>query len=155
MPWWRRVIWCHYLLFWISWRKPCWQNLTDPRASSLMGKYEIHVTRGKSLLESWGTTFLPDLQLPLIFVWIISNFLCMCSNSMASAHVVLKYINQTKIKGGFQSGKKVVPHDSKSGDLPLILCRFKFIVKLSKLPLWCCHRCIWGLQAGYYSEDYG
>ena len=27
-------------------------------------------------------------------------------------------INQTKIKGGCQSGRKVVPHDSKS-DLPL------------------------------------
>ena len=46
--------------------------------------------RGKSLLESQGTTFLPDWQSPLIFVWFISNFLCMCSNSMASAHVILK-----------------------------------------------------------------
>ena len=27
---------------------------------------------------------------PLIFVWFISNFLCMCSNSMTSAHVILK-----------------------------------------------------------------
>ena len=33
---------------------------------------------------------------------------------MASAHEV----NQTKIKGGFQSGRKLVPHDAKS-DLPL------------------------------------
>ena len=31
---------------------------------------------------------------------------------MASAHVI--EVNQTKIKGGCQSGKKVVPHDSKS-----------------------------------------
>ena len=46
--------------------------------------------RGKSLLESWGTTFLPDLQPPLIFLQFISKFLCMCSNSMASAHVILK-----------------------------------------------------------------
>ena len=46
--------------------------------------------RGKSLLELWGTTFLPDWQPPLIFVRFISNFLCMCSNSMASAHVILK-----------------------------------------------------------------
>ena len=38
---------------------------------------------------------------------------------MAGAHVILKYLNQTKIKGGCQSGRKVVPHDSKS-DLPLI-----------------------------------
>ena len=29
--------------------------------------------RGKSLLESWVTTFLPDWQLCLIFVWFISN----------------------------------------------------------------------------------
>ena len=30
-------------------------------------------TRGKSLLESWSTTFLPDWQLPLIFVWFTSK----------------------------------------------------------------------------------
>ena len=48
------------------------------------------VTRGKSLLESWVITFLPDWQLPLIFVRFITNFFCMCSNSMASAHVILK-----------------------------------------------------------------
>ena len=49
-------------------------------------------SRGKSLLESWCTTFLPDWQPPLIFVWFISNFLCMCSNSMASRgfHVAKK-----------------------------------------------------------------
>ena len=41
----------------------------------------------------------------------------MCSNSMASAHVDFE-VNQTKIKGGFQSGRKVVTHNSKS-DLPL------------------------------------
>ena len=35
----------------------------------------------------------------------------MCSKSMASAHM-------TKIKGGCQLGRKVIPHDSKS-DLPL------------------------------------
>ena len=29
--------------------------------------------RGKSLLESWVTTFLPDWQLPLIFVWFTSK----------------------------------------------------------------------------------
>ena len=38
----------------------------------------------------------------------------MWSNSMASALVILK----TKIKGGCESGRKVVPHNSKS-DLPL------------------------------------
>ena len=36
---------------------------------------------------------------------------------MTSAHVIFE-VNQTKIKGGCQSGRKVVPHDSKS-DLPL------------------------------------
>ena len=34
---------------------------------------------------------------------------------MASAHYE---VNQIKIKGGCQSGRKLVPHDSKS-DLPL------------------------------------
>ena len=46
--------------------------------------------RGKSLLEMWVTTFLPLWQPPFIFVWFISNFLCMCSESMASAHVIVK-----------------------------------------------------------------
>ena len=50
----------------------------------------LRTARGKSLLELWVTTFLPDLQPPLIFVRFISNFLCMCSYSMASAHVILK-----------------------------------------------------------------
>ena len=34
-----------------------------------------------------------------------SNFLCMCSIGMARAHVILKYVNQTKIKGGCQLGR--------------------------------------------------
>ena len=39
--------------------------------------------------------------------------------SMLLKHMHKKYeINWTKLKGGCQSGKKVVPHDSKS-DLPL------------------------------------
>ena len=46
--------------------------------------------RGKSLLELLVTTFLADWQLHLIFVRFISNFLCMCSNSMASAYVILR-----------------------------------------------------------------
>ena len=50
---------------------------------------------GKSLLELCGTTFLPDRQSPLIFGWFTS-----------------------KSHGGCQSGRKVVPQDSKS-DLPL------------------------------------
>ena len=47
-------------------------------------------TKGKSLLELWvTTTFLPDWQLPLIFVRFISNFLFMCFDSVESAHVIL------------------------------------------------------------------
>ena len=42
----------------------------------------------KSLLELWFTTFLSDWQPLLIFVQFVSNFLCMCFDSMASAHVV-------------------------------------------------------------------
>ena len=53
----------------------------------------------------------------LVFVRFISNFLCMCSNSMASAHVMLKQIRQS-FKGGCESGRKVVPHNSNS-ELPL------------------------------------
>ena len=40
-------------------------------------------SRGKSLLESWVTTFLSDWQPPLIFVRFTFNLLCMCSKSMA------------------------------------------------------------------------
>ena len=47
-------------------------------------------SRGKSLLELWVTNFLSDRQPPLIFVRFVSNFLCMCSINMASAHVILK-----------------------------------------------------------------
>ena len=34
---------------------------------------QTNVTRGKSLLDWWGTTFLRDWQLPLIFVWFTSK----------------------------------------------------------------------------------
>ena len=34
----------------------------------------ITSTRGKSLLESWVTTFVSDWQLPLILDWFMSNF---------------------------------------------------------------------------------
>ena len=75
------------------------------------------ITKTKSLIELWVTTFLPNWQLPLIFVLFISNFFCMCSNSMASAPCDFE-VNQTKIKGGCQLGRKVVTHNSKS-DVPL------------------------------------
>ena len=48
------------------------------------------ISRGKSLLELWVTTFLVEWQPPLIFVWFILDFLYMCFNSMDSAHVILK-----------------------------------------------------------------
>ena len=59
-------------------------------------KLELVITRGKSLLELWVTTFLPDWQPPLIFVQFISNSMCMCYDSVDtyysvdSAHVILK-----------------------------------------------------------------
>ena len=57
----------------------------------------------------------------------------MCSNSMASVHVNLKYLNQTKIKGGCQMGRKVVPNDSRS-DLPLVIFfKLKSFLSSSKL----------------------
>ena len=50
----------------------------------------------------------------------------MCSNSMASTQYSCDFeVNQTKIKGGCQSRRKVVTDDSKS-DLPLM---FGLIVK--------------------------
>ena len=51
---------------------------------------QIYCIRGKSLLELWVTSFLPDWQTPLIFVRFISNFFCICTNSVASAQVILK-----------------------------------------------------------------
>ena len=59
----------------------------------------LQIARDKSLLESWGTTFLPGKPY---------------YKSMNKKFE----INQTKIKGGCQSGRKVVTHDSKS-NLPL------------------------------------
>ena len=50
----------------------------------------IFYARGQSLYELWVTTFLPNWQPPLIFMQFISNFFCMCSNSVDSAHVILK-----------------------------------------------------------------
>ena len=52
--------------------------------------YVTYILRGKSLLESWVTTFLPNWQLPLIFVRFISNFLSTRSNSMARGKSLLE-----------------------------------------------------------------
>ena len=68
-------------------------RLNDEMLLTPLGVFK-RFSRGKSLLELWVTTFLPDWQPPFIFVRFISNFLCMCSNSMASAHVILKWIRQ-------------------------------------------------------------
>ena len=76
-------------------------------------------SRGKSLLELWGITFLPDWQLPLTFVWFTSK---------SHEHVLVILLepmhknfemNRTKIKGGCQSGRKVVTRNSKC-DSPLV-----------------------------------
>ena len=85
-------------------------------------KMSVVSARGKLLIELWVTTFLSDWQSPLIFVRIISNLLCMCSWDSE--------VNKTKIKGGCQSGRKVVPHDSKS-DLPLDRLSSKYILTYS------------------------
>ena len=45
--------------------------------------------RGKSRLESWCVAFVYDWQPPLIFVRFTSNFLSMCSDRVASTHVIL------------------------------------------------------------------
>ena len=44
----------------------------------------------------------------------------LCQTSCACALKICDFeVNQTKIKGGCQSGRKLAPHDSKS-DLPLV-----------------------------------
>ena len=66
-----------------------WICFTNILFKSVHGKYMFYFcihTRGKSRLELW----FPDWQPSFIFVWFISNFLCMCSNSMASALVIFK-----------------------------------------------------------------
>ena len=71
-------------------------------------------TRGKSLLELWVTTFLPDWQPPLIFVRFTSksheHYLAILLEHMHKSFE----INLTRIKGGCQLGRKVVTHNSKS-----------------------------------------
>ena len=79
----------------------------------------MDAARGKSLLESWVITFLPDWQPPLILNLCLIYFKITWALTILLEHMHKKFvINQTKIKGGCQSGRKVVPSDSKS-DLPL------------------------------------
>ena len=73
-------------------------------------------TRGKSLLESRGTTFLPDWHPPNLC---LIYFKITWAPAILLEHMHKKFeINRTKIKGGCQSGRKGVTHDSKN-DLPL------------------------------------
>ena len=73
---------------------------------------------------------------PLDSFWSFSSF-----KVPQGYDVICKKVNQTKIKGGCQSGRKVVPHDNNSkSDLPLntqteSLDRSRPFVKLSILRL--------------------
>ena len=51
------------IIFWLN----MGYAVIRPNYRGSLGK--TRVIRGKSLLESWGTTFLHDWQPPLIFVW--------------------------------------------------------------------------------------
>ena len=69
--------------------------------------------RDKSLLESWGTTFLPPLTASLNLSLIY--FKITCALAILLEHMHKKFDdNQTRIKGGCQLGRKVVTQDSKS-----------------------------------------
>ena len=50
----------------------CWKSATKA----------LKCARGKSLLELWGTTFLPEWQPPLIFVWFTSKL------HMSTSHTI-------------------------------------------------------------------
>ena len=77
-------------------QSPCdtyWPRCSRPRAY-----YGLRWrANSRSMYVDWQITlrivgyhFFPDWQPPLNFVQYISNFLGMCSNSMTSAHVILK-----------------------------------------------------------------
>ena len=85
-----------------------------------IGKSYCLETRGKSHIESWGTTFLPEWQPPLTFVWFTSR----SHEHWAILHMHKNFdINRWEIKGGCQSGRKMVTHNSKS-DLTLEYWQF-------------------------------
>ena len=92
--------------------------------------FKMDVAEGKSLLESWGTTSPAIINLCLIYfktTWALAILL---------EHMHKKCeINRTKIKGGCQSGRKVVTHNSKS-DLPLVICS-----RLIEISLWSQDQC--------------
>ena len=76
--------------------------------------------RGKSLLESWDTTFILDLSQTscacalIVLIW------------LSSAHVILKYIRQ-RLRVDVSREEKWLPQDSKS-DLPLRKQTFKTLL---------------------------
>ena len=93
----------------------------EPREKILGPKIKTRIvicTRGKSLLEFWimyhfSSQLTVTLNLSPNYLKLLVHVLhwygwCSCDFE----------INQTKIKGGCQSGRKVVPHNSKN-DLPL------------------------------------
>ena len=102
-----------WVLLNISLRFPISHNFSH-QPTNKSWKYFV-LLRCKSLYELWVTTFLPERQQPLIFVWFTSNQ--MSTSHMNRAHAQF-YINRTKMKGGCRSGRKVVTHNSTS-DLPL------------------------------------
>ena len=73
--------------------------------------------RGESLLESWGTAFLPDWQPPLIFVRIYFKISWALVILLEYMHKKFE-INRTKIRVAVSREEKVVTHNSKS-DLPV------------------------------------
>ena len=82
--------------------------------------FNAQTSRGKSLLESWGTTFLPDWLTATLNLSLIYFKITWALPAILLEHMQKKSeINRTKIKGGCQSGRKVVTHNSKSY-LPLV-----------------------------------
>ena len=74
---------------------------------------------GKSLLESWVTTFLPNWQPSLIFVWFTSKSHEHYPHYKSTCKRSLRLIWQRlRVDVACYSGRKVVTHNSKS-DLPL------------------------------------
>ena len=66
---WKTVIWQVISNIWTYY----WNKLLKKAWNIDSIRHSILITRGKSLLELWDTTFLPDWQPPLIFVWFTSK----------------------------------------------------------------------------------
>ena len=72
---------------------------------------QIVHTRGKSLLESWGTTFLPGLTATFNLCLIYFKITYVPAKLLEHMHKKFD-INLTKNKGGCQTGRKVVTQNS-------------------------------------------